>query len=66
VIDIATDFGAKVVVFGALKNRQRKGINEFESQKMAVDFFGAVGDLCAEAGVVLSVEHNPTEYACDF
>lgn len=66
VVDIAAGFGSGVIVFGAPKNRQRKGIEEFESETIALDFFGAVGDLCAEADVVLGVEHNPSEYGCDF
>jgi len=58
--------GARVLVFGAPKNRRRGTMPEQETEVTAVSFFKAAGDAATEYGVTLCIEPNPVEYGCDF
>lgn len=64
VVDVAAGLGATVVVFGSPGNRRQQQFKGTES--VAIDFFYRLGELCADRGCYLGIEHNPAEYGCDF
>lgn len=63
---LASYLGAKVLVFGAPKNRRRNGLEYNDAFSRACEFFRKAGALVAEYGCVLGIEANPVEYQCDF
>jgi D-psicose/D-tagatose/L-ribulose 3-epimerase len=58
--------GARSLVFGSPKNRQRGELPLDQAQSIAIDFFGDLGRVAASEGVWLCIEHNPTVYGADF
>ena len=58
--------GARSLVFGSPKNRQRGDLPLNQAQAIAIDFFGDLGRVAASEGVWLCIEHNPTVYGADF
>jgi D-psicose/D-tagatose/L-ribulose 3-epimerase len=66
VADLAQAMGAKILVFGAPKNRLRGATPFDRARHIAVEFFSHVGDACAKRGVCLCIEPNPVQYGCDF
>lgn len=65
-IGLANKLGAKVMVYGSPKNRQRGDMPNDEANAIAADFFDSLGDRAQQAGVYFCIEPNPTDYACDF
>ncbi len=63
---LAAELGAGPLVFGAPKNRDRGALSHEEAMRLAVDVFGALGEVCAQAGVCLCLEPNPVAYGCNF
>lgn len=63
---LAEWLGARVLVFGAPRNRQLSGRSPDEARAIAVDFFRSAGESALEHGVVLAIEPNPPQYGCDF
>lgn len=66
VADLAAALGAKPLVFGAPKNRDRGDLDEKTALHQAIDVFAEIGDYCAQKGVCLCLEPNPTDYGCNF
>jgi D-psicose/D-tagatose/L-ribulose 3-epimerase len=66
VADMAAALGAKPMVFGAPKNRDRGDLDEQTAFSQAADLFAEIGDYCHQRGVCLCIEPNPVEYACNF
>lgn len=66
VADIAEAFDAKVLVFGAPKNRDRGDLTEDEAFVRAVPVFQRLGEICHMRGVTLGLEANPAAYGCNF
>lgn len=66
VAKLANEIGAKVLVFGAPKNRQKGDMDSDKAFGIAAEFFSGAGDVCAGYGVTLCIEPNPAMYACDF
>jgi D-psicose/D-tagatose/L-ribulose 3-epimerase len=64
--DIAESLGARRLVFGAPKNRDRSGLSDEEAFNIAVDSFAVVGDFYSKKGLILCLEANPTQYGCNF
>jgi D-psicose/D-tagatose/L-ribulose 3-epimerase len=58
--------GARALVFGSPKNRQRGALPNDEAMNVAVDFFRRAGTTMEAHGVRLCIEPNPPEYGCDF
>jgi sugar phosphate isomerase/epimerase len=58
--------GARVLVFGAPKNRRLSGLSAGEARRVAVDFFREAGKSAVDCRVVLAIEPNPAQYECDF
>lgn len=58
--------GAKRLVFGSPKNRDRTGFNDYQSVDMAVAFFRRLGDIAESYGVIVCLEPNPIRYGANF
>ena len=63
---IGAGIGAKHLVFGSPKNRDRSGLQDDSVQKIAVDVFRAIGDVAASYGVTVCLEPNPPCYGANF
>lgn len=66
IAELASYLGAKILVFGAPKNRRRNGLEYDDAFMRACEFFRKAGALVAEYGCALGIEANPVEYQCDF
>lgn len=66
VCHIGAGIGAKRLVFGAPKNRDRSGLSDQETMYAAVPFFLRLGDIALSHGVVICLEPNPTCYGANF
>jgi len=63
---IASGMGAKRLVFGSPKNRDRSEFGEAEATEIANDFFHRLGDVAGSHGVVICLEPNPPCYGANF
>ena len=63
---IARGLGAKVLVFGSPKNRERGSLSPREAFTQAVIFFREAAAVCKSTGTVLCIEPNPEGYGCKF
>lgn len=66
VADVAAAFGAKVVVLGAPKNRDRGALSPNAALEIAVPLLREIGDAYSERGTCLCIEPNPPQYQCNF
>jgi D-psicose/D-tagatose/L-ribulose 3-epimerase len=64
--ELAAQLGAKSVVFGAPRNRDRGSLSEDEAFDRAVALFGPIAEVYTANGVALGLEANPVQYACNF
>lgn len=66
-IAVAAQLGARILVFGAPKNRQYGPYcSEAEALEIACEFFGQLGETARERGCQACIEPNPPRYHCDF
>lgn len=65
-IRLAARCGAGVLVFGSPKNRQVGALTGEQVDRIAVPFFGRLGDAARKEGVRFCIEPNPAAYGCDF
>lgn len=65
-IELAGVMGAKKLVFGSPKNRQRGDMPVQQANDVAVAFFDELGNVAVKNGVVLCLEPNAPQYNCDF
>jgi D-psicose/D-tagatose/L-ribulose 3-epimerase len=63
---IGAGLGAKWLVFGSPKNRDRDGLSDQESMDVAIPFFRQLGDIARSYGVIICLEPNPTCYGANF
>lgn len=63
---IGEGLGAKHLVFGSPKNRDRTGLNDQETMDVAVPFFRRLGDIAQFYNVVICLEPNPACYCANF
>lgn len=63
---LASWLGAKILVFGAPKNRKRNGREFTDAFQYAADFFHQAGEIVRQYGCAIGMEANPVEYQCDF
>lgn len=63
---IGSGLGAKRLVFGSPKNRDRTGLNDQGVITVAVPFFRNLGDIAHSYDVVICLEPNPTCYGANF
>ncbi|MDR8365332.1 sugar phosphate isomerase/epimerase family protein [Pseudomonas sp. JL3] len=63
---IGAGLGAKRLVFGSPKNRDRSGLSDKEALDAAGAFFYSLGDIAARHGVLVCLEPNPPIYNSNF
>lgn len=63
---IGAGLGAKRIVFGSPKNRDRTGLSDQEAMDVSVPFFRRLGDIAQSFGVVICLEPNPLCYGANF
>lgn len=63
---IGAALGAKRVVFGSPKNRNRTGLSDQQAMDVAIPFFRRLGDIAQSYGVVICLEPNPPCYGANF
>lgn len=66
VCKIGAGLGAKVLVFGAPKNRDRSALTDEEAQDVAISFFRRLGDIASRYDLLICLEPNPTTYGANF
>lgn len=66
IIERAGWLGARALVFGSPKNRQRGERSRSEAWAIAVPFFRELGRVAQRHGVHFCIEPNPSAYGCDF
>lgn len=65
-IALAGRMGAKRMVFGSPKNRQRGDISYETASEIATGFFSELAEVALVNDVVFCIEPNAPQYACDF
>ncbi len=65
-IELGSKLGAKVLVFGAPKNRRVGSLQKEQIESIAVDFFYKIGEFAAKLGISFCIEPNPQVYDCSF
>ena len=63
---IGAGLGARRLVFGSPKNRDRTGLSDQETLEVAIPFFRRLGDIAQSYGVVICLEPNPPCYGANF
>ncbi|NTV10590.1 MAG: sugar phosphate isomerase/epimerase [Zoogloea sp.] len=63
---IGGGLGARRLVFGSPRNRDRQGLTDEETLEIAVPFFRRLGDIALSSGVIVCLEPNPTRYGANF
>lgn len=58
--------GAKRLVFGSPKNRDRSKLDDIQTENIALDFFYRLGEIAKEENVTVCLEANPTAYGTNF
>lgn len=66
IIRLGAALGAGALVFGSPKNRARGDLPAAAARTIAIDFFGALGELALAAGTCLCLEPNPVQTGADF
>lgn len=66
IFDIAETIGAKKLVFGSPKNRDRLDLSDEEVMKVAISFFGRLGEDASKRNLVVCLEPNPVQYGANF
>lgn len=65
-IRLCAELGARALVFGSPRNRDRGDLSDAEANRIAVAFFDELGSRAAAEGVVFCIEPNPPSYHCNF
>lgn len=63
---LAGKMGAKRMIFGSPKNRQRNGMSYEQAFELATGFFREIGEVAVSNGVIFCIEPNAPQYNCDF
>lgn len=66
VIKIGSKLGAKILVFGAPKNRKIHELDTSKANQIAADFFYNLSKFAYEHSLIFCIEPNPIVYDCDF
>jgi D-psicose/D-tagatose/L-ribulose 3-epimerase len=64
--ELAGKMGAKRLVFGSPRNRQKGSLSTQAANEIAVDFFGNIGTVANTNAVIFCIEPNAQQYNCDF
>lgn len=63
---VAEGLGAKRLVFGSPRNRDRTGLSDAETEDIALHFFLRLGDIAQSHGAVITLEPNPVCYGTNW
>lgn len=63
---IGAGLGARCLVFGSPKNRDRSGLDDKTAEQLGVAFFQRLGDIAAAHQVTICLEPNPPCYSANF
>lgn len=63
---IGARLGARRLVFGSPRNRDRAGLGDEAVMSQALSFFRALGEIAGSEGVCICIEPNPSRYGCNF
>lgn len=63
---IGQGLGARFLVFGSPRNRDRSGLDDASTADIACDFFRRLGDIAANHDTVICLEPNPPVYGANF
>ena len=63
---VAEGLGATRLVFGSPRNRDRSGLSDKEADDIALQFFGRLGDIAQNHGIVITLEPNPVCYGTNW
>jgi D-psicose/D-tagatose/L-ribulose 3-epimerase len=63
---IGSLLGAKKLVFGSPKNRDRSKLSNTQTSNIALDFFYQLGEVATNYNLIICLEPNPTCYGCNF
>ncbi len=63
---IAAGLGAKKLVFGSPKNRDRSELGDDDTMAVATSFLRQLGSRAQACGVLICLEPNPTAYGANF
>lgn len=66
IFKIGSGLGARRLVFGSPKNRDRTGLGDEAVLDIAVPFFQNLGAIAEDYGIVVCLEPNPPEYGANF
>lgn len=66
VCHIGNVLGASKLVFGSPRNRDRAHLNDQDTQEVAANFFGRLGDIASSENVIICLEPNPVCYQANF
>jgi D-psicose/D-tagatose/L-ribulose 3-epimerase len=66
IITLGGRLGARRLVFGSPKNRQRGAVPMDDAMGSAAEFFRPLAEHAAACGTVLCIEPNPPQYGSDF
>ncbi|WP_018152507.1 sugar phosphate isomerase/epimerase family protein [Leeia oryzae] len=66
VCDVGAGLGAKYLVFGSPKNRDRLSYTDSQARTIAVDFFRRLGDFADSLNMIICLEPNPAIYGCNY
>ncbi len=58
--------GARKLVFGSPKNRDKGNLSNKDANDIALDFFNKLGDIAKSQNVIVCIEANPTTYGTNF
>lgn len=63
---IGGQLGARRIVFGSPKNRDRSALDDAQTRDKADYFFDKLGDIAQEQGVIICLEPNPVYYGANY
>ena len=63
---IAQGLGARFLVFGSPRNRDRSGLDDRSTANIARDFFRKLGGIAADQDTMICLEPNPPVYGANF
>lgn len=63
---IAEEFGARIAVFGAPRQRTRGTLTEEAAFQLGIDRLSKLADTSSKFGLTIALEPVPSAYGCDF
>ena len=66
IMKIANGLGAKIIIFGSPKNRDKGNLSKKQVLLKSTNFFRILGNLSLKYNLKVCLEPNPTIYNCNF